>query len=152
MDRRDAIEVEALKRLVAMLLALAALAERASGVSRPVRCLVLCILRPAVATAGAFVAEVTQSAASAEYAVASAGSGDGSTDAIRLAVRFRAMACALDRLSRESFDVECCPPWPANGMRRDLDGKLSHGILDQLLACRHSTMSCPLEQPRLDSS
>ena len=49
-------EIDRLKRIVALLLALAGLAERAAAVSRPVRRVVLCILRRAEAVARPFVA------------------------------------------------------------------------------------------------
>ena len=49
-----------LGRIVATLVALAVLAERAAGRSYPVRCLVLFILRQAESVAGSFVAEAMQ--------------------------------------------------------------------------------------------
>ena len=48
-------EIDRLKRIVALLLALAGLAERAAAVSHPVRRVVLCILRRAEAVAWQFV-------------------------------------------------------------------------------------------------
>ena len=111
MDGSEAIEVnrETLKRIAATLLALAMLAERASGMSRPVRCLVLWILRTAEAIAREFVTEVTQSPqhSSVEFALAFMRSGDSSADAVCLALRFRAMARALDDLSPKTLPVWC---------------------------------------------
>ena len=48
-------ETDMLKRIIALLFALAGLADRAGARSRPVRCLVLGILRPAEAVAQASV-------------------------------------------------------------------------------------------------
>ena len=86
---------KALRRIIQMLIALAVLAERASGRSLPVRWLVFWILRPAEAFAQAFVCDVAQ-----EQFLFIADSGllddDGSPQLIGLAMRLRALAAALE--------------------------------------------------------
>ncbi|HEY5818891.1 MAG TPA: hypothetical protein VIU14_10910 [Mesorhizobium sp.] len=105
MDGNRAIEKDqgALERIVAMCLALAALAERVSGLSHPVRCLVLWILRPAEAAAREFVAEVTRAPLQGCAELTAIRSGDSARDATRLALRFRAMAHALENLAQETL-------------------------------------------------
>jgi hypothetical protein len=87
---------DALMRIVALLLALATLAERAGSLSHPVRCLVLWILRPAEAVAQAFVANATQATLPAFLEIPAPESSPAG--AIRLALRFRALAAALGGL------------------------------------------------------
>ena len=86
---------KALRRIIQMLLALAVLAERASGRRLPVRFVVFWILRPAGAFVQAFVCDVAQ-----EQFLFIADSGllddDGSPQLIGLAMRFRALAAALE--------------------------------------------------------
>jgi len=89
---------DALMRVVAMLLALAALAERAGGLSYPVRGLVLWILRPAEAVAREFVADATRTPPPALAEIPGTRCGNRPADAIRLALRFRALAAALGDL------------------------------------------------------
>ena len=93
MERRQ--DDKALRRIIQMLIALAMLAEHASGRRLPVRFLVFWILRPAEAFAQAFVCDVAQ-----EQFLFIADSGllddDGSPQLVGLAIRFRALAAALE--------------------------------------------------------
>lgn len=91
---------DALRRIVAMLLALAALAERVGTLSHPVRCLVLWILRPAETAAREFATEMTP--VFAEHA-ANVRNGNSAADAMRIALQFRAIAQALDDLTRKAL-------------------------------------------------
>lgn len=97
MDWKRAIEEEraALGRVVALLCALAVLAERAAGRSPVVRSLVLWFLRQAEAVACDFVAG---DAATASMPIAP--SGNAPLDAARLAISLRALARQLDRQAR----------------------------------------------------
>ena len=87
MDRRQ--ERAALQRIVALLLALAALAARARDRSPAVRVLVLWFLRPAARVARDFV-----------LGAPSPNSPAGADEATRLAQNFRALARALQRQAR----------------------------------------------------
>ena len=89
-------DIWTLKSILATLLALAALAERAGARSYPVRVLALCFLRPAEAIACEFVAEVAPAQRLAGNALLS----NGSDDPVGLAARFRALAAALVALLR----------------------------------------------------
>lgn len=86
---------EALRRIAVLLLALAALAERAAGCAAPVRCLVLWFLRPAEAAASALAAE-------AAPLVPAGRPGDGPEDAAGLALKFRALATVFFALSHRA--------------------------------------------------
>ena len=92
----------ALKRIVALLFALADLAELAGGRSRAVRALVLLILRPAEAAAQRLVMDACGDASAAP--IPRLQDGGSSTDAIRLALSFRALAAALANLPEETFE------------------------------------------------
>jgi hypothetical protein len=82
--------------IVAMLVALAVLAERAGGLGFPVRCLVLVLLRPAEAVARRFVVELAGAdLPGLEHAFENR---DGALDAAGLALRFRAFAAVLGAL------------------------------------------------------
>lgn len=83
---------KALRRLVALLLALAVLAERAGGRSGPVRHLVLWCLRSGEAIARDYVCGLTGNAACGPAPVALPTAGG---EAGRLAASFRALAMAL---------------------------------------------------------
>lgn len=103
-------DVQTLRRIVAMLISLAALAERVAGLSFPVRWLVLGILRPAEAVAGEFVAQATHIPPPAADETPS--SPNSPADAILLAWRFRVLAAMLGLLTgavRRSVD------WNARG-------------------------------------
>jgi hypothetical protein len=97
MDWNDALEEEreALGRIVALLCALAVLAERAAGRSPLVRSLVLWLLRRAEAVARDFV----EGDAPCE-AMPVVPAGTGPADAMRLAASLRALARQLDRQAR----------------------------------------------------
>lgn len=81
-----------LRRVIALLVALAILAERTAGRSAPVRLFVLWILRRAETVAVEFVFEQTGMPPAVDEI---ARSGNGPEDASRLAARFRALAAAL---------------------------------------------------------
>ena len=104
MDWNEAGEInrKALRRLVALLLALADLAERAAGRSRPVRHLVLWFLRQAEEIARDHVAGLTR-AAFPPAPAAILYESDSAADAMRLALGFRALAAALAVLTAEAF-------------------------------------------------
>lgn len=89
-------DIRALRRIATMLVALATLAELASGRSFPVRWLVLAILRPAEAVAAQFVAELTHAALPARRD--NPACRNDPADAMLLAWRFRMLAAALGAL------------------------------------------------------
>lgn len=91
---------KALRRIAAVLLALADLAERASGRSLAVRCLVLWLLRSAETLARDHLAVLTCHAAAPSEPFPF--THDGATEAIRLAISFRNLAAALAALMSES--------------------------------------------------
>ena len=102
----------ALKRIVALLFALADLAELAGGRSRAVRALVLLILRPAAAAAQRLVMDACGDASAAP--IPRLQDGGSSTDAIRLALSFRALAAALASLPEWAFecdDLQAADKW-----------------------------------------
>ncbi|WP_367955312.1 hypothetical protein [Aquibium pacificus] len=82
-----------LRRVIALLVSFAALAERAAGRSAPVRCFVLWILRRAEAVAEEFVFDAAGVPQPSLEGIASA--GNDPDDALRLAARFYALATAL---------------------------------------------------------
>ena len=107
MDWNEAGEAnrKAVRRLVALLLALAGLAECAAGRSRSVRDLVLWILRPAEEIARDHVAGLTRTVFPPASTIPT---GD---DAMRLALGFRALAAALVALTAEAFaSLRVAPP------------------------------------------
>ncbi len=95
-----------LKRIVALLYALAGLAERLYDLSRPARGLVLWVLRSAETVARDFVIDTAlehgASAAPAFLLIPALHGGDSPADAMRLANSFRALAVLLDRLADEN--------------------------------------------------
>jgi hypothetical protein len=103
---------EVLRRIAAMLLALAALAERAGDRSRPVRALVLWALRQAEAVASTFVAE-TDPLVPIAYSMP----GSGHDEAARLAEAFRMLAAALFVVAHEAQRLALREPsgQPASG-------------------------------------
>ena len=92
----------ALRQVVALLLALADLAECASGRSRPVRWLVLLILAPGEAVARDYLARLTGVPAHSRLPLMPARPDDGVAEAMRLAAVFRALAEALAALADEA--------------------------------------------------
>jgi hypothetical protein len=114
-----------LRRIAATLIALAVLAERAGGLSHPVRFLVLCFLRPAEAVAREFVAGL----AHAERLAGAAAIGNDPEHAVRLAMRLRALAAALGALLRLACR-SACPNARIDGVARRLarhPGQLAAG-------------------------
>ena len=92
-----------LKRIVALLFALAGLAERLSGLPRPVRVFVLRILSSAETVARDFVLETTREQGVSAPLLAcfhmpALHGGDSPADALRLAQSFRVLAVLLDWL------------------------------------------------------
>ncbi|MGE0282374.1 MAG: hypothetical protein AB7P20_17415 [Rhizobiaceae bacterium] len=120
MNGNDEIETETLKRIIALLFALADLADRVSSRSYPVRCFVLWLLHRAEVVARDWVApngEDDRHPSSHEHpATVAAVHRNSPTDAIHLAQAFRALAYELKRQLRleEQF------------ARRLLRGKASH--------------------------
>lgn len=99
MDRNRTTNREALRRVVAVLLALADLAERAGGRSLAVRSLVLRLLRPGEVLARDYLARLTRHAAVSSESLPF--THDSVTEAIRLATSFRTLAAALTALAAE---------------------------------------------------
>jgi hypothetical protein len=83
----------AVRRIMALLVALAVLAERADARCWAVRCFVLWILRRVEGVAGDFVLDATGAPPPAIAAMAVL--GNSHTEAMLLAARFRALAAAL---------------------------------------------------------
>lgn len=98
MDWRLALEAEraAMQRIVALLFALADLAERAAGRSRPVRRLVLWILLPAEAVARELVTGPGMLPPLRR-------AGASPADALRLAASLRSLAAAFRDMSRQAL-------------------------------------------------
>ena len=109
MDWNSAIEDDnrrTLKRIVALLFALAGLAERLSNLPRPVRAFVLRILGPAETVAREFLFETTQGSgvpAPLPACFNALQGGDSPADAMRLAQSFRVLAVLLDSLTDSNF-------------------------------------------------
>lgn len=115
MDTRAAIGGErALRRIIALLVALAALSERAAPRSAPVRWFVLWLLRRAETAAESFVLEATGLPPAANGIAAV---GNGPADAHRLAARYHALAALLATLlpARRGFDRRPARHGPASG-------------------------------------
>ena len=89
-----------LRRIIALLVSLAVLAERGADRSLPVRWLVLWILRRAETVVEDFLFDETGTPPALEGL---APAGNGPDDALRLAARFRGLATALVAL----LPVEC---------------------------------------------
>ncbi|MEQ1953260.1 hypothetical protein [Mesorhizobium sp. CN2-181] len=90
---------QALRRIAVLLIALAGLAERVAGRSRPLRGLVIWLLRPAEAAAREFVSEELAGAPMPPAPIMVRRGGDSPAEAIRLALCLRALASALDDIS-----------------------------------------------------
>lgn len=88
------LNIKTLRRIVALLLALAGLAERATGRCHAVRWSVLWLLRPGEAMVRGYVAALTGDPGLSNLP-AIVPAGDGSADATRLALSFRMLAAAL---------------------------------------------------------
>ena len=157
-----------LRRIIATLVALAVLAERAAYRSLPVRWLVLCLLRHAESATREHVAETTgwdwsdlacafgigdprdAGAGFDEHQGAGVviGSGNGPADALALAWRLRALAAVLGALlsPASGFDRES----PRIG-RSAVRAEAALGRLDTRLAELLAT-ACALPRPAPDTS
>ena len=126
-----------LRRIVALLLALAGLAERASGRSRASCLLVLWLLRPGEAITRDYVAGLVGNAGCAPAPIRPG--DDVATEAIRLSASFRSLAAALSGLATET-----AAPWePTLAPLRSVS-------LAALLAAVRDRVVAPVE--RRDSS
>lgn len=96
MDWNEAtdLNIKTLRRIVALLLALAGVAERASGRCHAVRSSVLWLLRPGEVIVRDYVAALTGDPRLVSQP-ATVLAGDGRADAMRLALGFRMLAAAL---------------------------------------------------------
>lgn len=127
MDWNTAIETnrEALRRIMAVLVALAVLAERAGSRSLSVRWLTLSILRSAEAVAREFVVETTRTPQlSIEGPLEIRNTRE---DALLLASCFRALAAALGRLLSKTRRSPCWSAWMDSALCRfaPLPGRFS---------------------------
>ena len=95
-----------LRRIVALLLSLADLAERASSRSPAVRSLVLWFLRPAEAIARDYLAGLTRHSTGQSESQGATLADDSANEAIRLAASFRALASAL-----AAFTIDLLTAW-----------------------------------------
>ena len=104
MDWKLAMREEraALTRLVALLFALANLAESASCRSQRVRRFVIWVLRQAEAVALDFVIGPAEASA----IMLPSPAGDGPAEAMRLALSFRDLACELERQAKFAFAIQ----------------------------------------------
>ena len=133
------VESNALKRLMAILFALADLADCAAGRSWPVRCLVLSILGLAEQAAHAFV---TGSADTRHFRSAPSASampaprGNSPIDAMQLALSFRMLALAV-----------CAMLAKIRSCSRDRSGRDSGRIVADARATG-CTWQCPADLPR----
>ena len=129
----------ALKRLMAILFALADLADCAAGRSWPVRCLVLSILGLAEQAAHAFV---TESAGTTHFRSTPTASamptprGNSPIDAMQLALSFRMLALAV-----------CAMLAKIRSCSRDRSGRDSGRIVADARATG-CTWQCPADLPR----
>jgi hypothetical protein len=113
MEWKAETERDVLKRIIALLFALAELADRSSLAPFPVRCHVLCILRPAEAVIQAFIINMARDLGAQmppqAYLTISEQmcmpDGDDPADAMRLALRLRILALTLASLLAQA---ECC--------------------------------------------
>lgn len=97
MDWNNTLDWQSIRRIVAVLLALADLAERASGRSVAVRGLVLWLLRSGEVLARDCLAGLTPHAADRNDPLPF--TGGSATEAMRLATSFRKLAAALTALA-----------------------------------------------------
>ena len=141
MDRSRTADEHCIRRIVAVLLALADLAERAAGRPIAVRCLVLWLLRSGAVLARDHLAGLTRDAAWPGQPVLSA--GYSATEAIRLATTFRHLAAALTAFAAENL---ASPQQAATAPRGLLFGQFA--AADSFPAPHASTLAVG----RLDSS
>ena len=119
MDGRAAIGRDrgTLKRTIALLFALAELADRASFAPWPVRVLVLAILRHGERVARPLLAEAGHPAAQPKMALSDMAAGSSPADALALALRLRLLALALSDLLAPARDTHpvCTSHGPVTG-------------------------------------
>lgn len=120
----------ALLRVIALLVAMADLAEIACGRSRPVRWLVLLILCQGEAVARDYVAGLTGVPTSTRPTEAPIDAGDGAAEAMRLAAVFRALAGALAALPDEAAPHSASRATGALAALRDLVAALPVELRD----------------------
>jgi hypothetical protein len=125
-------EEDTLKRIIALLLALAGLAERAAKRSHPIRCLVLWLLWHAESVARDFVTGSNSSAAVRPSTLAAVRHGHDPADAIALAASLRALALLVRNMLtlawRQSLlEADHTPNWVRNGQQPH------NGVFEQLL-------------------
>ena len=120
MDGRAAIGRDwgTLKRTIALLFALAELADRASFAPWPVRVLVLAILRHGETVARLLLVQTSRPAAQPKVAFSGMVAGSSPADALALALRLRLLALALSDLLAPARDTHHGPatgtPAPVN--------------------------------------
>jgi hypothetical protein len=118
MDENGRKERQALRRIVALLFGLAALAAYAGAKPRPIRVAVLWLLRPAEAVAWDFVIALAQEAGVEPYLAEPLHGLDIADEAGRLAQSFTVLAGLLADL------IDCCPsplsPGRIGGLVNDL--------------------------------
>lgn len=104
-----------LRRIVAVLLALAGLAERAAGRSGAVCFLVVWLLRPGEVVARDYLDGLAPGAAGLAEPLrpGAPGSYCGAAEALRLAASFRALAAALAAYANDGPDAGEAAPGPA---------------------------------------
>jgi hypothetical protein len=126
------LNIKTLRRIVALLLALAGLAERASVRSDAVRWSVIWLLRPAEAIARDYVAGLTGDASLAmpDASDGSAPVCHGPVDAICLADTFRALAAALAAFAQQMLTLLQAG---ATNVRRAGPGQCAMNVLASLL-------------------
>jgi hypothetical protein len=140
MDWNSKHDRQALKRIVALLFAFAALADRAGAAPRPIRVAVLWLLRAVERIAWEFVVAVAEESGSDCDLWLPAYAHDIADDAGRLARSFTALAELLTELTRRDRS----PPLP---------GRINSPV-DRLMQMLRNTVLPPgaLEQPLPDTS
>jgi hypothetical protein len=144
MDGSNGKDRQALKRIVALLLALAMLADRARTRPRPIRVAVLWLLRGAESIARDFVIAVAREAGVDPDPAVPPHAHDIADDAGRLARSFTALAGLLAGLARGPL------PLPA-GRIGGLVGHLMRALRKQALRKQANAPGVP-EQPPPDTS
>ena len=138
-----------LKRTIALLFALAELADRASFAPWPVRVLVLAILRHGERVARPLLAEAGHPAAQPKMALSDMAAGSSPADALALALRLRLLALALSDLlapARDTHPVCATSHGPATGTPAPVN-RLLPGTRHALSAIRgppHADVRHPL--------
>jgi hypothetical protein len=125
-------EQDTLKRIIALLFALAVLAERAAGRSRPVRWLVLWILRHAETVVREFVTGSPLKAAGSRRSPASTAvrHGHDPADAMTLAASLRSLALLVRTIAAQLRRLSFLQLAADEG---DHGGRPNHDVFGQLL-------------------